>query len=77
MTTINTDYGTGGSGIQPGGSAGDPDLATTLREVSDDLAELRTQYIALLAKLDAEDVTNMDADYESVLTPAALKTIKG
>ena len=76
MTTISKEYGSGGGGLQPGGSAGDPDLATTLREVVDDLAELRTQFIALLVKLDA-DVGVTDVDYASTLTPAALKTIKG
>lgn len=36
-----------------------------------DIDELRTQFIALLVKLDA-DTTLDDSDYESVLTPAAL-----
>jgi hypothetical protein len=77
MAEIKEDYGTGGANVAPGGSAGTPDLATTLRDIADDLAELRTQNIALLAKLDAEDVIDMDTDYESSLTPAALKTTKG
>jgi hypothetical protein len=76
MTTITTEYGTGGGNIQPGGSSGEPDLATTLREIVDDLTELRAQLIATHVKLDA-DAGVTDADYASTLVPDALKTIKG
>lgn len=76
MTTIKTSFGRGGAGLTPNRSSGIPDVATTLREIADDLTELRTQFIALLAKLDA-DAGITDTDYESTLTPAAQKTIKG
>lgn len=38
-----------------------------------DHEELRTQYVALLAKMDADfaDVTNADTDYAASVTPAA------
>lgn len=76
MATITEKFGAGGVGLQPG--HGDPSLATALRDVADDLTELRTQFIALLAKIDADSGdTGGDADYESTLTPAALVTIKG
>jgi hypothetical protein len=38
MTTIKTDFGSGGANLNPGGSGGVPDLATTLRDIADDLA---------------------------------------
>lgn len=40
-------------------------------KVNADLVELRAQFIALLAKLDA-DAGITDTDYESSLTPAAI-----
>lgn len=75
MSAIPTTYGSGGAALTPNDSSGQPELATVLREVADDFAELRTQFIALLAKLDA-DAGVTDTDYESGLTPAALKTTK-
>jgi hypothetical protein len=74
MTAIKTNFGAGGANVNPG--HGNPDLATTLREIADDLAELRTQFIALLAKLDGDGGIT-DTDYESSLTPSALNTTKG
>ena len=41
----------------------------------DDFAALRTAFIALLAKLDADGGVS-DTNYASTLTPAALKTKK-
>lgn len=41
MTTIKTDFGTGGANLAPGGAAGLPTLAETLRDVADDLAALK------------------------------------
>lgn len=76
MATIKTSFGSGGGNVAPGGSAGTPDLATALRDIADDLTELRTQFVALLAKLDA-DAGVTDVDYASTLTPAAQLTIKG
>ena len=76
MATIKTTFGTGGANMVPGGAQGTPTLATALRDAADDFTELRTQFIALLAKLDA-DAGVTDVDYESTLTPAALLTIKG
>lgn len=76
MTTVKTNFGEGGMNLAPEGAQGSPDLATTLRDVADDLAELRTKFIAVLAKLDA-DAGVTDIDYESGSTPASLKTIKG
>ncbi|KKM20862.1 hypothetical protein LCGC14_1641210 [marine sediment metagenome] len=49
--------------------------AAALKSLLDDVTELRTQLIALLAKLDL-DAGITDVDYESVLTPAALTTTK-
>lgn len=75
MTAIKTTFGTGGSGLTPTKSAGSPDLATTLREVADDFTELRAQFNALLAKLDADTGVN-DTNFAATLAPAAQKTTK-
>lgn len=74
---IGTNFGTGGSGLTPNDSAGATDLAEALRSAVDDMTELRTQFIALLAKIDADSTdTGGDDDYESTLTPAALTLTK-
>ncbi|MCH7726062.1 MAG: hypothetical protein IH991_06220 [Planctomycetes bacterium] len=75
MSQIDLDFAEAGANL--GSSHGvRPTLADALRDIADDLAETRTQFAALLAKLDA-DAGVTDADYESTLTPAALTTTKG
>ncbi|MGD9676428.1 MAG: hypothetical protein AB7V19_07070 [Candidatus Bipolaricaulia bacterium] len=76
MSTIKTDFGQGGANLTPNGSQGEPDLATALRDVADDLEELQTKYNALLAKLDADSGVG-DTDYAATQAAAAMKTIKG
>ena len=46
-------------------------LRTLLNAALADLTVLRTQFVALLVKMD-DDAGITDADYESTLTPAAL-----
>ncbi len=75
MAAITTKFGSGGANLTPKNSAGTPTLAGALRDVADDLTELRTQFVALLAKLDA-DAGVTDVDYASLLTPAAQLTTK-
>lgn len=48
----------------------DTALRDQFNALVDDYDELRTQYVALLAKLDA-DAGVTDTDYASTLTPAA------
>lgn len=51
----------------------------------DDMTELRTQFVALLAKLDVDFTaqnlavgsSQLDEDYASTLTPSALTLLKG
>lgn len=74
MASITTNFGAGGANMQPNGH-GAPSVATAFRDVADDLTELRTQFIALLVKLDA-DVGVTDINYEATLTPDPLLTIK-
>ena len=76
MATITTRFGSGHANMAPKGAQGKPSLADAMRDVADDLTELRTQFIALLAKLDA-DAGVSDTDYESGLTPSAQLTVKG
>lgn len=47
-------------------------LTALFDDLADDIDELRTQIIALLAKLDADGGVT-DVDYEATLTPAARK----
>ncbi len=76
MPDIKITYNSGGKDETP--SQGNPnDLAKALRAAVDDNVELRTQFIALLAKIDADSGdTGGDSDYESGLTPAALTLTK-
>lgn len=50
------------------------DLRATINAMQADVAELRTQFVALLAKMDADfaDVTNASTDYAASVTPAAI-----
>jgi len=72
---VNTDFGEGAANItkEHGGQA---TVGDALHASVDDVAELRTQFVALLAKLDA-DAGVSDVDYASTLTPAAQTLVKG
>lgn len=76
MATIKTSFGSGGSNMTPGGASASPSLATTLRDIADDLAELRTKHNGAMAKLDA-DATVTDTNYAALHNAVAMKTIKG
>lgn len=76
MATINEEFGTGGANLSPQDAHGAPSLATTLRDIADDLEAIRDAFVGLTAKLDA-DAGVTDVDYASTLDPAALLTIKG
>jgi len=54
MAAITPRFGSGGSGLTPGGSAGSPDLATALRDIADDLDGLQ------VAAPDGDDVATVD-----------------
>lgn len=78
MPEIKESFGSGGANLTPAGASAEPNLAEALRAVVDDLTELRTQFIALLQKIDADSGdTGGDSDYESTLTPDALTLTKG
>jgi hypothetical protein len=51
MARISTRFGSGGANLTPGGAAGQPSLADSLRDVADDLAALRP------AKINAADAS--------------------
>ena len=76
MAEIKEDFGEAGANISPNNQAGEPSLANVLRDGVDDNSELRTQFNALLAKLDADSGVN-DTDFVATLTPAAQKNTKG
>lgn len=75
--SVGTDFGEGGANFtdEHGEQAQTGDA---LRASVDDVTELRTQFIALLAKLDADSGdTGGDSDYASTLTPAEQTLVKG
>ena len=74
-SAIKTDFGYGGANLETS-ATGTPTLASALRDAADDITELRTQFVALLAKLD-DDGGVTDEDYESTLTPADQALTKG
>lgn len=74
-SAIKENFGEGGANVAPV-AQGEPSLASALRDSADDQTELRAQFAALLAKLDA-DAGVTDTDYASTLTPAAQKLTKG
>ena len=55
MSAIPVTFGSGGSGLAPGGHAGTPDLATALRDIADDLAAVNNKAAAL--QISAADIT--------------------
>lgn len=75
MTTIKRDFGQGGANLAPGG-AGKPDLDTLKVQLN----AMRTAYLTLLAKLDADGGVT-DTNYAATCAPPAavgtLKTLKG
>ena len=75
MAAIKTNFGTGGANLTPGGSAGAPSLAQALRDVADDLAEMKAKYNALLVKMDADGGIT-DSNYEATVDTDALLTTK-
>lgn len=76
MATVGTKYGAGTS--LPAKEGHSPSLATVLREMIDDLTAIRTAFVTLTAKIDADSTdTGGDSDYASTCDPAALKSIKG
>ncbi len=74
-TAIKTNFGDGASGITDS-HGGEARLADALRDGIDDTTDLRTQFAALLAKLDA-DAGVTDTDYASTLALSTQKLTKG
>ncbi len=53
MTAIKISFGSGGGNITPSNSQGTPDLATTLRDIADDLDGIQ---VGTIASADASDL---------------------
>lgn len=51
MSAIASNFGSGGANLQPGGSAGSPTLATALRDIALDLADLKGAATAPVATI--------------------------
>lgn len=75
MANITTSFGVGGANLAPGGSAGSPDLATTLRDIADDLQTIKTKFNATLTKLDA-DAGVTDTNYNALNAIGTYLTLK-
>ena len=74
MSAIPVTFGSGGSGLAPGGHAGTPDLATALRDIADDLAAVNNKAAAL--QISAADITAVAAaDLAAVAAPAPTQTV--
>lgn len=76
MAEIDQKLGDGGMGRGISEESGVDNIVALMNAVVDDLTELRTQFVALLAKLDADGGVT-DTDYASTLTPSALTLTKG
>ena len=76
MATILENFGTGGANLAPQDAQGAPSLATTLRDIADDLEAVRDAIVGITAKLDLDGGVT-DANYAALHDPAALLTIKG
>lgn len=72
MAEIKLQFGKGGAGLQ--GESSIPNIREVLVGVVDDLAALHAAHLALTAKLDGEDVANLDTNYAATTDPAALTT---
>lgn len=75
MASISTRFGSGGANVTPGGASASPSLATALRDIADDVNELRTKHNGAMAKLDA-DATVTDTNYAALHNAVAMKTQK-
>jgi hypothetical protein len=77
MSQIDANFGSGGANLTEKGH-GSPALATALRDVATDLANLRAAFVALTAKIDADATdTGGDDDYADTVDPPALLTTQG
>jgi hypothetical protein len=70
MATIKDNFAEGGANLGLQGAHGEPDLATVLQELADDVELFRGNLNSLHAKLDA-DAGVTDVDYASTLDIAA------
>ncbi len=77
MATVYVDSFTGGSGLTTKGGKSAATLASTIRDLITDVTAIRTKFLVLTAKLDAENVTNLDKDYAALCNPAAMTSING
>jgi hypothetical protein len=71
MSVLKKDLGKGGARLTPDRNDGD-NLRQNLVDLQADYAELRAQFVALLAKLDGDSGVNQ-TNYAATLTPAAVK----
>lgn len=84
MGKIDLNFGEGGANLSTKKFKDDSTLAEVLRDMADDLTELRSAIVALTAKLDVDFTaqnlavvsSQLDEDYASSVDPAALKTEK-
>lgn len=80
MATITTRFGSGGANLAPGGNQGQPSLATALRDIADDLAQVEATAIASADASDLATAITLVNEIKAALNVIAggtLLTIKG
>lgn len=75
-SSIKTSFNEGGANIPPVAGA-DPSLAQALRDAIDDITHLRTQFTALLAKIDTDGGIGGNTDYAATLALSTQNLTKG
>jgi hypothetical protein len=82
MAKITKRFGSGGANLTPGGAAGQPTLADTLRDVADDLAALKPARVVAADATAAygageQALINQLKATVNALAAVVLKTTKG
>ena len=78
MATVYINSFTGGSGLTTKGGKSAAFLATVIRELITDVTNIRTAFVTLTAKIDADSGdTGGDNNYATTCDPAAMSSING
>jgi hypothetical protein len=82
MAKITKQFGSGGANLTPGGAAGQPSLADTLRDIADDLAALKPARVVAADATPAygageQALLNQLKATVNALAAVVLKTTKG
>lgn len=76
MAAIKESFGSGGANLTPGGSAGDPSLATAMRDVADDLAASQLTAVSAIDATDLAEALTLVNELKAIIDVQAAVTIK-